>query len=320
MKKTIPIDNSGIAKEIFGVQDQNIQIIEDKFHIDITLTSDGILVEGNQSGVKKAIAILEKIIQLSSEGLTLSKAEIKALINSEPQQIKKKNTQEKNNLRIKVASQKKCIFPKAEGQRKYTQAISEYDITFAVGPAGTGKTYLAMAMAVHYLIEKKVRRIILTRPAIEAGESLGFLPGTMSEKLTPYLRPLYDALYDMMEADIIEDHLESGTIEIAPLAYMRGRTLNDAFIILDEAQNCTLEQLKMFLTRPGFNSKTVISGDITQTDLPGGEPNGLIETLKILKPLKGIKIIELGNEDVVRHPLIQKIIEAYEFFYKNKKV
>jgi phosphate starvation-inducible PhoH-like protein len=196
--------------------------------------------------------------------------------------------------------------------------MRSYDIVFCTGPAGTGKTYLAMAMAVNYLMEKSVRRIILTRPAIEAGESLGFLPGDMHEKLGPYLRPLYDALYDMMEADVIEDHLETGVIEIVPLAYMRGRTLNNAFVILDEAQNCTSEQLRMFLTRLGFDSKTVITGDITQSDLPDGRPRGLLEAVSLLQTIKGISFINLNKNDVVRHPLIQKIIQVYENFYSKK--
>jgi phosphate starvation-inducible PhoH-like protein len=196
--------------------------------------------------------------------------------------------------------------------------MRKHDIVFATGPAGTGKTYLAMAMAVHYLMQKSVRRIILTRPALEAGESLGFLPGDMRDKLGPYLRPLYDALYDMMEADTIETNLETGVIEIVPLAYMRGRTLNNAFVILDEAQNCTSEQLRMFLTRLGFDSKTVVTGDITQTDLPGGKPTGLIEALRLLEHIEGIRFIALGKDDVVRHPLIQQIIQAYENYYSKK--
>ena len=196
--------------------------------------------------------------------------------------------------------------------------MRDYDIVFATGPAGTGKTYLAMARAVNSLMEKRVRRIILARPAREAGESLGFLPGDIHEKLGPYLRPLYDAIYDMMEAEVIENYLETGVIEIVPLAYMRGRTLNNAFVILDEAQNCTSEQLKMFLTRLGFDSKAVITGDITQSDLPEGKPLGLLEAIKIIKPIKGIKFINLDKKDVVRHSLIQKIIQAYENFYSKK--
>ena len=212
----------------------------------------------------------------------------------------------------------KTIGPKTAGQYEYIQAIKQYDIVFGVGPAGTGKTYMAMAMAVEALRKGYVRRIILTRPALEAGESLGYLPGTLYEKILPYLRPLYDALYDMMDAQQIEKDIEIGTIEVAPLAYMRGRTLNDAFVILDEAQNCTVEQLKMFLTRLGFDSKTVITGDITQSDLPGGNPSGLTLALDILKVIDGIKIVHFNAKDVVRHELVQRIIAAYEKFSAGK--
>jgi phosphate starvation-inducible PhoH-like protein len=208
--------------------------------------------------------------------------------------------------------------PKTKGQQEYFEAIKKYDIVFGIGPAGTGKTYLAMACAVEALRNNQVRRIILTRPAIEAGESLGYLPGDMYEKISPYLRPLYDALYDMMEGNAIEKYLETGIIEVAPLAYMRGRTLNDAFIILDEAQNATHEQMKMFLTRLGFDSKAVITGDITQSDLPGGKPIGLLKALQTIENIKGIKVIYFSGQDVVRHELVQKIIEAYEKANHNR--
>jgi phosphate starvation-inducible PhoH-like protein len=206
----------------------------------------------------------------------------------------------------------KQIGPKTTGQKEYVEAIQKHDIVFGIGPAGTGKTYLAMACAVEALKKQEVRRIILTRPAIEAGESLGFLPGDLEAKISPYLRPLYDALYDMMEAGRIENYIETGIIEGAPLAYMRGRTLNDAFIILDEAQNCTAEQMKMFLTRLGFDSKAVITGDMTQSDLPGAKPIGLLQAQDILKEIEGIKFIYFSGSDVVRHSLVQRIIQAYE--------
>ncbi len=312
MRKLIEIDNPYFLKEICGVRDRNLKSIEEKFKVNIYLKEKGIYVEGGKKNVEKALRAIEELIKLIRQGINLSEENLKSFLSSY-------ETFE-DSLKIEVpSSKKKFIFPKTEGQKKYIEAIKKYDITFAIGPAGTGKTYLAMACAVNYLYTQKARRIILTRPAIEAGESLGFLPGDMYEKLGPYLRPLYDALYDMMEPQVIEEYLDTGIIEIAPLAYMRGRTLNDAFIILDEAQNCTSEQLKMFLTRLGFDSKTVITGDITQSDLPGGKPAGLKEAIKILKNISGIKFIYLSKKDVVRHPLVQKIIQAYEDFYQEEK-
>ncbi|NOY64277.1 MAG: PhoH family protein, partial [Nitrospirae bacterium] len=220
---------------------------------------------------------------------------------------------------IPVSSKKRFIIPKTETQRAYINAIREYDIVFGIGPAGTGKTYLAMAMAINALIKKEVSRIVLARPAVEAGERLGYLPGDMYEKVHPYLRPLYDALYDMMDFEKASRLIEKGVIEIAPLAFMRGRTLNDAFIILDEAQNTTSEQMKMYLTRLGFNSKTVITGDVTQVDLPPGKSSGLIEAERILSNIKGIKFIYFTERDVVRHRLVQEIIKAYEREEKRKE-
>ena len=314
-ERIIPIGDNSLIKEIFGACDNKIEFIEKKLKVSVDVCSEGLVVKGKELEVNKAVDFLENIIRLAGKGITLSQEEMRNYLHS----TKTKDNFAGGPLRIKVASKKRFVIPKTPGQIKYVNAIENYDITFAIGPAGTGKTYLAMAMAVKYFNEGKLSRIILTRPAIEAGESLGFLPGGMQEKLSPYLRPLYDALYDMMEPDAIEDNLETGIIEIAPLAYMRGRTLNNAFIILDEAQNCTSEQLKMFLTRLGFNSKTVITGDITQSDLPGGKPKGLIEAREILKSIKGIKFIHLNNRDVVRNPLIQKIVKAYENFYNKEQ-
>ncbi len=218
---------------------------------------------------------------------------------------------------IPVSSKKRFIIPKTEVQRQYIEAMRNYDIVIGIGPAGTGKTYLAMAMAINALLKKQVSRIVLARPAVEAGEKLGFLPGDMYEKVNPYLRPLYDALFDMIEAEKASKFIERGIIEIAPLAFMRGRTLNDSFIILDEAQNTTSEQMKMYLTRLGFNSKTVITGDITQIDLPSGKLSGLIEAEKILNNIEGIKVIYFSEKDVVRHKLVQEIVRAYERYEKR---
>ncbi len=216
-----------------------------------------------------------------------------------------------------MSSKKRFIIPKTETQKQYIEAMRNYDIVIGIGPAGTGKTYLAMAMAINALLKKQVSRIVLARPAVEAGEKLGFLPGDMYEKVNPYLRPLYDALFDMIEAEKASKFIERGIIEIAPLAFMRGRTLNDSFIILDEAQNTTSEQMKMYLTRLGFNSKTVITGDITQIDLPTGKLSGLIEAEKILNDIEGIKVIYFSEKDVVRHKLVQEIVKAYERYEKR---
>jgi phosphate starvation-inducible PhoH-like protein len=309
MEKLLEIKESSLLRDIFGREDNNLKFLEKEFRVKVSSNPRGIIVKGEAKKVEEAISFIEKIVKLREEGLIFERDELKEYLN----------TTEGKEDGIRVSSAKRrLVFPKTKGQKNYIKAINNYDIVFSIGPAGTGKTYLAMAMAVNLLMTKRVRRIILTRPAIEAGESLGFLPGNMHEKLGPYLRPLYDALYDMMEAEVIEDYLETGIIEIAPLAYMRGRTLNNAFVILDEAQNCTSEQLKMFLTRLGFDSKTVITGDITQSDLPGGKPAGLIEASRIVEPIKGIKFIYLTKRDVVRHPLIQKIIEAYEDFYNKE--
>ena len=301
MDKIIKINTQDEAQTLLGLHDENLKTIEKEFKVKLTLRGGYLKISGTSNNIKKASDLIEYLLNALRSGQgELGKTDLYCLLRS----FKKGKT---GDLDIR-----KQIGPRTKGQHEYAQAIKKYDIVFGIGPAGTGKTYLAMAAAVEALKKQEVRRIILTRPAIEAGESLGFLPGDMYEKISPYLRPLYDAFYDMMEAGVIEKYLETGIIEVAPLAYMRGRTLNDAFIIMDEAQNATAEQMKMFLTRLGFDSKAVITGDITQSDLPNGKPIGLLQAQDILKDIAGIKFIYFTGSDVVRHALVQKIIEAYD--------
>lgn len=316
MEKVIKVHSNDELAVLFGNRDENLQLIEDYFKVRILNRHDGIKISGSTEKVKKAYRLIESLFANIRKGIPLERQDILRLIK-ETKSGRGFNHAGLLESNIDVSGKKISIAPKTKGQQGYIDAIQNFDIVFAIGPAGTGKTYLAMAAAVAALKKGQVRRIILTRPAIEAGENLGFLPGDMYEKISPYLRPLYDALYDMMEAERIEKYIEMGIIEVAPLAYMRGRTLNDAFVILDEAQNCTSEQLKMFLTRLGFYSKTVITGDITQSDLPGGKPMGLIQAQEILKDIKGIEFIQLTGADVVRHELVQQIVEAYDKSKKN---
>jgi len=311
MNRIIKLENQAELQTLFGPHDENISTIEKEFRVKIILRAEQLKISGTSVNIKKASSLIEYILNAIRCGQAeLGKADLHYLIRN----FKKEKTVavDIQGSSITRSSYGKQIGPKTKGQSEYVEAIKKYDIVFGIGPAGTGKTYLAMASAVEALKKQEVRRIILTRPAIEAGESLGFLPGDMYEKISPYLRPLYDAIYDMMEADTIEQYLETGIIEVAPLAYMRGRTLNDAFIILDEAQNATREQMKMFLTRLGFDSKAVITGDITQSDLPEGKPIGLLQAQEILKDIDGIKFIYFSGFDVVRHALVQRVIEAYE--------
>lgn len=311
MDTIIKLDNNRNLQLLFGKYDQNLKLMEQELNIKVVRREDGLKVSGPEDQVKKTTELIEYLLDIVDSGKDVKKRDIVyalRLSDKEKGIDFKRLAKEK----IEVSAKGAVVTPKTKGQIDYIEAIKHYDLVFGVGPAGTGKTYLAMAMAVNALQKGLVRRIILTRPAIEAGESLGFLPGDMVEKVLPYLRPLYDALYDMMEAEKVEQYTEKGIIEVAPLAYMRGRTLNDAFIILDEAQNCTSEQMKMFLTRLGFDSKTVITGDVTQSDLPGGKPIGLIDAEMILKDIPEIKFIYLTGDDVIRHELVQKIIEAYE--------
>ncbi|MGD0336382.1 MAG: PhoH family protein [Candidatus Omnitrophota bacterium] len=312
MDITIRLDNHAHAQALFGAHDENLKVIEKEFKVKVTLRGEHLKISGTATNIRKAGNLIEYILEGFRSGQPeLGRSDLFCLVSNFKKQSK---TAEINPLDISVTTSfsGKHIGPKTAGQREYAEAIKKYDIVFGIGPAGTGKTYLAMATAVEALKKQEVRRLILTRPAIEAGESLGYLPGDMYEKISPYLRPLYDALYDMIEAERIEKYLETGIIEVAPLAYMRGRTLNDAFIILDEAQNCTAEQMKMFLTRLGFDSKVVITGDISQSDLPGGKPIGMLQAQEVLKDIEGIKFIYFTGSDVVRHALVQQIIEAYD--------
>lgn len=267
--------------------------------------------------MEKAGKIIRDIRSINSEGYNLNPEDIRYALRSALSEDGYTSVKDLFLNNIPVSSKKRFIIPKTETQRQYIEAIKNYDIVIGIGPAGTGKTYLAMAMAINAFLKKQVSRIVLARPAVEAGEKLGFLPGDLYEKVNPYLRPLYDALFDMMEAEKAGKLVDRGIIEIAPLAFMRGRTLNDSFIILDEAQNTTSEQMKMYLTRLGFNSKTVITGDITQIDLPHGKSSGLIEAEKILSGVEGIKIIYFSEKDVVRHKLVQEIVKAYERYEKR---
>src|SRR3984893_2255221 len=309
MKASVQI-NQGI-ESLFGTRDENIRLIESGLGVRASLLDSFIEIQGDEANVSRAERILEEYAALVREGHIFTNGDLNSyfrVVTEDPEV----------GLRALVSSGrqrnfgKKVLAPKTVNQRRYLEAIERNDLVFGVGPAGTGKTYLAVAMAISALIGKKVSRIILTRPAVEAGERLGFLPGTLQEKVDPYLRPLYDALYDMLEAEKVEKLLERNTIEIAPIAFMRGRTLNDSFIILDEAQNSTPEQMKMVLTRQGFNSKMVVNGDITQIDLPNGRRSGLIDATDVLKGVEGISFVQFDERDVVRHTLVQRIVKAYE--------
>lgn len=322
MFKIIKTESQKEIQDFFGLHDENAKLLEHEFDIKISARPEGLKVSGSNKGrLEKAIHAIENFLQLVRIHRHPDRKELEMMIKTLQGQGPRKD---KPGLDPRfafeahdVSRKDKTPTPKTKGQQEYVDAMKRYDIVFGMGPAGTGKTYLAMAMAVGALNSGRVRRIILTRPALEAGESLGFLPGDINEKLSPYLRPLYDAIYDMMEAERIEKYLEMGIIEVAPLAYMRGRTLNDAFIILDEAQNCTPEQLKMFLTRLGFDSRAVITGDMTQSDLPGGKPLGLIQAQELLANIEGIKMVYLTGADVVRHELVQRIIEAYDKVHRH---
>ena len=310
VKKRIEFKNSQEALLVCGRHDENVKLIDRELGVKIISRGNEITIEGEPGEVEKSLRFFEALASVVRGGQPIRRHEIRYVLEA----VRRGDTADLSEIfldRIEVSSKRQFVTPKTLGQKEYVDAIRRYDIVIGIGPAGTGKTYLAMAMAVSALKKREVNRIILARPAVEAGEKLGYLPGDLYEKITPYLRPLYDALYDMMEIDNIQKCIAQGIIEVAPLAYMRGRTLNDAFIILDEAQNSTSEQMKMFLTRLGFDSKTVITGDITQVDLQG-RGSGLIEAKSILKDIKGIKFVYFDGKDVVRHELVQEIIKAYE--------
>lgn len=316
-KLEIPVEDRAIVREIFGNLDENAKIIESELKVRISLDEVGLVITGDEVMTKAA----EDVIR-SLENIYYSKGEIddQSLRYTLDMVKKGKSAGIKKILEdiVCVTSNGKPIKPKTLGQKQYLDAIAEKDIVFGIGPAGTGKTYLAMAKAVTAFRNKEVNRIILTRPAVEAGETLGFLPGDLQEKIDPYLRPLYDALFDIMGYENYLKLLEKGLIEVAPLAYMRGRTLDSAYVILDEAQNTTNEQMKMFLTRLGYGSKAIITGDITQIDLPHGRKSGLVTVQRILSKVDDIAFINLTRNDIVRHPLVQKIIDAYELYEKRK--
>ena len=298
---------------VFGSYDENLKHFESVFNVRIRTQGHELVVEGESPGPENVDRVVGQVTALLREGFPLGAADVRTASDlvARDQSVDLHEHFLKGSL---TPAGKRRVAPKTINQRRYLEAIEAKDIVFGIGPAGTGKTYLAMAEAVAFLVAKKVSRIILARPAVEAGEKLGFLPGDLQEKVNPYLRPLYDALYDMLDVERVARYLERGTIEIAPIAFMRGRTLNDSFVILDEAQNTTSEQMKMFLTRLGFGSKAVITGDVTQIDLPQGRTSGLVEAMKVVSAIDGIAFIYFDERDVVRHKLVQQIVKAYEAF------
>ena len=311
---SIPADH---INNIFGQFDKNVKLIEKGMDVSFVVRDDSVKVVGDKEHVRHAIVIVDELLSLSKKGNIINTQDINYIMSIEKEKIENHDVSEARGEIICHTTTGKPVAPKTLGQKKYVDAISDNMIVFGVGPAGTGKTYLAMAKAITAFKNEEVSRIILTRPAIEAGEKLGFLPGDLQSKVDPYLRPLYDALYQIMGAESFQRNMEKGLIEVAPLAYMRGRTLDNAFIILDEAQNTTPAQMKMFLTRIGFGSKAVITGDKTQKDLPGGVKSGLDDAMSVLKNIEDIKICNLDSKDVVRHPLVQKIVNAYEIHDKK---
>jgi len=309
--RTLRFDDPGVLPDLFGSHDDHLRIVEQGLGVAISPRGNEAELSGDAIAVDLADKVLTGLYRVLRKGIPITSNDVSAAVRM----VSSDRTADVSAVFqdvVFVSSRRKMIAPRSLAQKRYLDAIRDYDIVFAVGPAGTGKTFLAMAMGVSFLMRKQVKRIVLTRPAVEAGEKLGFLPGDMAEKVNPYLRPLYDALYTMLEYEQAARLVERGMIEVAPLAFMRGRTLDDAFVILDEAQNTTGEQMKMFLTRMGFGSKAVITGDITQTDLPSGRVSGMREALEILRGVEGIRFCWFTEIDVVRHPLVQEVIRAYE--------
>jgi phosphate starvation-inducible PhoH-like protein len=315
------LDITPHLEPLFGTRDENLRLMEDSLHVRIDLRSDAIYVEGEADAVARVERIFMDFEHLRLKGVHPHNGELLALLKlvvADPA-VSLRHLVESGKQRSAPGT-KRIVQPRSLNQKAYVEAIETNDMVFGIGPAGTGKTYLAVAMAASALLAKKVTRIVLVRPAVEAGERLGFLPGSLQEKIDPYLRPLYDALYDLIEPERVDKMLERNVIEVAPLAFMRGRTLNDAFIIMDEAQNTTSEQMKMFLTRLGNNSKAVITGDVTQIDLPNPRKSGLVEAMQILKGTDGIKFVHFEDGDVVRHHLVQRIIRAYDHFGRAEQM
>jgi len=315
---TVVLETDELARTMIGEKGRNLKAIRRALQVDIDNRGTKLFISGDRIDVELACELIEELSEVAKQGFYIHPQDIEHAVDI---------LQSDANLRVRdvfmdtvfVAAKHRAITPKSVNQKLYIDAMRRYDMVFAIGPAGTGKTYLAMAMAVSLLTSGEFDRIILTRPAVEAGEKLGFLPGDMVEKVNPYLRPLYDALHDMMSYDRVQRLMSQGAIEVAPLAFMRGRTLNNAFVVLDEAQNTRTEQMKMFLTRLGFNSKAVITGDITQIDLPEGKSSGLVESQRILKGVEGVRFVYFDEKDVVRHPLVQDIILAYERYEERKR-
>jgi len=317
IEQTISVERMEQAVDLFGSFDENIKIIEHELGVSVVSRDSELKISGEAENVLYGVKAIQGLLSLAARKETITEQNVRYIINL----VRAGNEEHINDIAkdvLCVTAKGKPIKAKTLGQKRYVDAIRKNTVTLGVGPAGTGKTYLAVAAAVAAFREKQVNRIILTRPAVEAGERLGFLPGDLQSKVDPYLRPLYDALFDMLGAETYQKYLERGNIEVAPLAYMRGRTLDDSFIILDEAQNTSREQMKMFLTRLGFGSKIVITGDVTQIDLPDGKPSGLREAMRVLKKVEGIGICELTNADVVRHVMVQRIVKAYEEYETAK--